>query len=339
VSAIWQEVWTQIESSGPTGDELIGRQAAPDVTSRLLAAVDSRGRRHLLVSLEPADEAFRDASSRGLTVLTEDLSLGGGGNSRYINIACEEVAGHAMLDLIGAEIADRLRSTDGPPSETVARVLAKWRRFWGQLPRQLLTQEAQVGLFAELWFLTYWLIPAVGISAAAHMWRGPYGSRHDFERPGLSIEAKGTASTRGRIHKVNGIEQLQAPESGMLLFFSLRVREEAGANNTLPVLCHACRDLISQDADAEGLFETALIAAGYLPVHEEEYSKTRLRVLEELLFDTAADFPRITANSFSAGAPQGVEELDYTINLGTFDELIVARTPADALATLAASGS
>ena len=77
-----------------------------------------------------------------------------------------------------------------------------------------------------------------------------------------------------------------------------------------------------------------MIAAGYLEVHEEEYSKTHWRVLDELLFDTPAGFPRITASSFAAGIPPGVEDLTYTINLGTFDDLIVARRAAEAAVLL-----
>jgi hypothetical protein len=335
MSVIAPEIWQQIESTHPAGDELIGRQAAPDITSRLLAALDSRGRRHLLILLKPSDDDFRDASSRGLTAQTAELTLRASECARYINIVCEDPVGHVMLDLVAGEIADRLRVSDHAPAEVVSRVLAKWRRFWGQLPRQLLSQEARTGLFAELWFLAYWLIPATGIADAVRMWRGPYGARHDFERAGLSVEAKGTGSTRGRIHKINGIQQMEAPEGGRLVFFSLRVRDEAGASNTLPLLVQACRDIVSVDPDAEGLFETGLITAGYLETHADEYGKTHWRVIEELLFDTGEDFPKIAAHTFAAGVPPGVEELDYTINLGTFDALVLARRPTDASALLA----
>jgi hypothetical protein len=329
MSMIDPGLWRQIESPLPTGDELIGRPAVPEVTSRLLAAIDSRGHRHLLVSLMAGEKDFRDASSRGVKITTQELTLRAGEAGRYIDIACEDVSGHPMLDLIGGDLAGRLAG-GGSSAENVARVLAKWRRFWGRLPQQLLSHEAQIGLFAELWFLAYWLIPAVGISDAVRMWRGPHGTRHDFERKGLSIECKGTASTRGRLHQINGVDQLEAPEGGRLLFFSLRMRDEAGAANTLPLLCGVCRRLISEDGDAEGLFDTTMFAAGYLEMHEEEYSKTHWRVLDELLFDTAAGFPRITAGSFAAGMPAGVEDLTYTINLGTFDDLIVARRAAEA---------
>jgi hypothetical protein len=337
MTGISPEVWRQIEPSRPGGDELVGRQAAPELTNRLLAAIDSRGRRHCLVALESGDAEFRDASSRGLTVLTEELALPGHAQSRYINIVCEDTLGHSMFDLIAGEVAERLHSAADSPAEIVSRVLSKWRRFWGQLPRQMLTREAQVGLFAELWFLTYWLLPATDPAQAVRMWRGPHGARHDFETTGLSIEAKGTTSTRGRIHKINGVRQLDPPEAGLLLFFSLRLREEAGATNTLPMLIQACRQRVSVDPDAEGMLDTDLIAAGYVLNHEEEYEKIHWRVVEEVLFDTRLSFPRLTATAFLAGLPAGVEDIEYTINLGTFDESVIARKPTDALPMLGQS--
>jgi hypothetical protein len=167
------------------------------------------------------------------------------------------------------------------------------------------------------------------------MWRGPHGARHDFETDGLSIEAKGTTSTRGRIHKINGVQQLDPPENGKLLFFSMRIREEAGATNSLPLLIASCKQQLADDPDAEGLFETAVIAAGYSANHEEDYSKTHWRVVEQMLFDTSQEFPRLTKASFGDGMPMGVEDIDYTINLGTFDSAIVASTPAQASSHLA----
>lgn len=331
VTGIAPEVWSQLERSRPTGDELLGRQAIPEFSPRLVAAIDSRGRRHLLVALDPADPEFRDAGSRGLTVLTQELVLSGHPNARYIDLACEDALGHGMFDLIAGEIAQRLHSAEENPAEIVSRVLAKWRRFWGQLPRQMLSREAQVGLFSELWFLTYWLIPAAGAAMGIRMWRGPFGARHDFERPGLSIEAKGTTSTRGRMHKINGLQQLDPPEGGELLFFSLRLREEAGATNTLPLLIDACRQRVAIDPDAEGSFEVALSAAGYLAAHEGEYSKIHWRVIEDVLFNTRQEFPRIHAELFESGIPAGVEEIEYTINLSTFENLVVAAKPGAAV--------
>jgi hypothetical protein len=73
---------------------------------------------------------------------------------------------------------------------------------------------------------------------------------------------------------INGIEQLLPPDQGDLFFFSIRLREEAGATNTLPALIARSRGALESNADAQGRFETALLQAGYSPVHDEEYGKS-----------------------------------------------------------------
>ncbi len=337
MTAIPDAVWQQVEQARPSGDELVARQALPSLTDKVLLAIDARGRRHVLVALSGDDEPFRDKSSRGLTIETQNLVLPDQDAVRYITLRCEEVAGHSMLSLIGAEIAEQVMIAGATPAEIVSKVLARWRRFWGQLPPQILTHEEQIGLFSELWFLAYWLIPAVGPREALLRWRGPMGARHDFEHTSLSVEAKGTASTRGRVFSVGSINQLEPPESGRLLLFGMRVREEGGASNTLPALVRVCRERASAHGHAEGALETALISAGYVASHEDEYAKVRWRVVEDVLFGVRGDFPRLTPASFGGGLPAGVEEVEFKINLSGFDHLVVARTPSDAVSLLQAA--
>jgi hypothetical protein len=330
VSGIPADLWRLLEYARPADDVLLAKVGLPSKTPRLFIAVDSSGRRHLLVLLDESDEYLRDDRSRGLTVKTQELAINDKPNARYINLTCEDASGHVMLDMVGSEIADRLGRGHERPVEIVSRVLSRWRRFWGQLPRQLLTREQQLGLFTELWFLAYWLIPAIGPHSAVRRWRGPYVARHDFEAPGVSVEVKGTTS-KGRVFTIHGIEQLDPPDGGRLLFFGVRLREEAGASTTLPALVRACRELVSHHTDAEASLETGLIAAGYSSSHDDQYESLHWRVVEAVLFDVRNDFPKISVGTFGSAKPAGVEEISYVINLNTFDELIIARTPMDAL--------
>ena len=147
-------------------------------------------------------------------------------------------------------------------------------------------------------------------------WRGPFGSRHDFEWPGCSVEVKATTSSRGRIFHINGIDQLEPPENGKLFFFGVRLREEGGSEMTLPGIVEICRNLISSDEDALDKFESALVQAGYSPLHNDEYEKMRFRIIEEALFEVTGDFPRISADLISIGGiPVGFERVEYEINL------------------------
>lgn len=76
-------------------------------------------------------------------------------------------------------------------------------------------------------------------------------------------------------------------------------------------------------------FESTLALAGYSPVHDEEYSKLRLRAVAEELFAVRDAFPRLTPASFPSGVPTGIERVDYEINLSGSGELRLARAPAE----------
>jgi hypothetical protein len=106
---------------------------------------------------------LHDAQSRGLTVVTRNLKVQGQDiEERYIDIECQDISGHAALDLVGGELAGALSAGKTAPCEIVERSLSKWRRFWSGLPKDLLSREEFLGLFGEVWFLTFWLSPKVG---------------------------------------------------------------------------------------------------------------------------------------------------------------------------------
>lgn len=322
-----EDLWSRLATSPPRGPELTARLASPDVSDRLLAAIDVQGRRHLLVALRAGENEFRDLQSRGLWVTTSDLMLLGRGPARYLDLICNEAPGYEALDVIGGEFAERLAAGAEEPCESVARILTKWRRFWGNVPHETLSREDQLGLLGEVWFLAYWLAPQVGPQQAATRWRGPFGGRHDFEWVGRSVEVKATTSVRGLMHRISGIEQLAPPDRGDLLFFSLRLREEAGGVNSLPGVIGDCRARLEHDDEALGKFDAALAKAGYSPAHEDEYRRLTLRLVAEGLYTVQGDFPRLTPAELRSALSSGVEHVDYVINLGGCDHLIVAREP------------
>ena len=320
------EIWSKLEISRPTGDELVARPAFPGITERLYCAIDSDRERHLLIPLMPEEEELQDVQSRGVVVDSLELVVQGKSPTKYIDIDCREASGYSILDLIGGEIADDLVNEKQQPADILRRVLGKWRRFWGQAPKQLMTRDEQLGLFAELWFFSSWLFPKFGPNVITS-WHGPWGARNDFIWEDKSVEVKATTNSRGRIFHIHGINQLEKPEKGDLYLFAVILREEAGASNNLPELIEKCRDQLRSSGDALSYFEDGLMQAGYSPIQQDEYSKMHVSVIETLLYLVDRDFPRIVPASFSTGLPGGVEGLDYEINLDAFKHLIVASAP------------
>lgn len=330
IGGITPQTWARLADSPAKGDVLVARLALPDVTERLIAAIDSDGKRHLLVVLTDQEQELVDRDSRGIDVATRQLSVQGREPARYIDLICNDAAGHAVFDLFGGEVAATLASAgEGATNESIARLLGKWRRFWGHQPIQLLTREEQLGLFAELWFLTKWLAPKVGTTDAFMRWRGPFGARHDFESSSESVEVKATSSVDGLKHRISGIDQLAPPENGALFLFSLKIREEASAATSLASLVGEARKLCADANDALSHLENALAALGYMDVHELAYTRAKFRLVSERLFSVSGNFPRLTQNELLAGIPAGVDNIAYDIDLQTAMHLQIAENPLE----------
>lgn len=333
IPSIELSTWDRLKKTPPKRDLLTARIAFPDLSKILLAAIDAEHNRHFLIKLSPEDDELVDNKSRGVLVASRELTVKGSSHSsklaKYIDIVCRDTSGYAAFDIVGYEIAASLDSRNLSKAELVQSVLARWRHFWGQPPKNLLSREEVIGLFAELWFFKKWLLPQMKPSNAVSSWRGPYGSRHDFEWSGQSIEVKVTTSSRGRIHFINGLEQLSPPEGGSLQLFSLRLKEEGGGANTLPGLITACRDALAENPDSLASFENSLASVGYSPAHDSDYEKMRFRIVDEALFDVRDPFPRITLDTFSEGVPSGVGVVRYEINLEGYDSLIITTSADD----------
>lgn len=328
-----EDVWSKLSKDIPSGSALTARIAFPDISDKILAAIDSLGNRHFLIPISDSDDVLIDNESRGINVNSDDLRIKGdnqsGRISRYLDVRCIDNAGFEGFNLIGHQITEAVSKGDTTKAEAVRRVLARWRYFWGKIPKTFLSREQIIGLFAELWFLRYWLLPRYDSKEVLRYWSGPRRGRHDFEFPGLSFEVKGTALVEGRRHWIHGLDQLLPPENGKLLFFSLKLREETGGVRNLPELVRSCIEVLTEDADALDYFENALASTGYSPVHDLEYERINFRVVDETLFEVGDHFPKITGKMLIGGTPSGVEYIEYQINLEGFEECILARRAED----------
>ncbi len=186
-----------------------------------------------------------------------------------------------------------------------------------------------IGLFAELWFLEYWLGGADEQTIAA--WRGPFGDRHDFKWPAASVEVKGTSvrSDGAADHRISTLDQLEDAAQGKLYLFSLRVRPDTLAAHSLVASVDRIRQKLQASPGLLVMFDELLGRAGYSPAHREKYAGT-LRVVAEELYEVTDSFPRLTATSFANGVPAGINDITYTLDLAACQQWLVATSPAKA---------
>lgn len=327
------EVWVALATTSLTGGDFAARPLGGTTASRLFAGVDAGGGRHILVALNEGEADFNDIRSRGISASTEQKAFSLEAPRRFVDITCMDVASVTILDVLAAELHRELSKSGTDAGILVRSIFAHWRRFWSAAPAMTLTVPQQAGLFAELWFLRHWMFPAAGIKAVTR-WRGPRGSRHDFEWPGRSIEAKSTLVQNGRIHTINGFSQLEPPENGDLYLFSQRLREEGGATNSLTSLIKAIRADLVHDAITSDIFDSLILESGFHDAHASEYEPHTFRVVDELLYEVGAGFPKLTSDCFLNGIPTGVESIQYDLNLVGFESYVAARSPIQAVVLL-----
>jgi len=321
--------WDLLESSPPSGERLTVRLAVPSRCEDVFIAVDAARRRYVLVRIPDGESgSIAERASRGIAVQTVEIKVDGTAKTVvFVEIACLEQTGYAAVDIVTLELVDALAAGASIGRvRLVQSVLSKWRRFWSGVAQNLLPREKQLGLFGELWFLARWLLPAIGSDNAVAMWRGPVGSRNDFERHAWSVEVKTTGKLDGT-HQIHGLEQLLEPPGVELLLFSLMVRDEASGVESLPKVVSEIRGHLASDHVVLSKFEGMLAAAGYDDAFAVEYDKLKLRIRGQGLYRVKADFPRLVPASVPAGMPPGVTEVSYSLRLDAAGAWLVGESP------------
>jgi hypothetical protein len=315
----WQRLLAKLPSAGAMHSVL----ALENSTTPAMAAVDSSGGRHLLIPVDARQRAYEDRESRGLNVATKLLKVEKLPEASYLDMTCDSERHYGIFNLIAGEIAIGLEAPDVLPSRLVRDTLAKWRDFWANLPSQALPEPLITGLFGELWFLFNWLLPYR--RDAIDYWTGPHGSRHDFQFPHHSIEVKTTLS-KVPVHRITGLEQMEPVEGVPLYFYSLRVRKEPSASNSLVQLVQEIDSML--DAGQAMTFRKAVSLAGFSPIHTTAYSDATYSIQSEGVFRVEPPFPCLTRMDIPADRLSGISLVEYDVSLANLDHLKLADSPS-----------
>lgn len=327
--------WSHLDPSRIREGELVGRRPLPDAAGEMLCALNRAGSRYFLVPIDADEEDLVDDGIQGLKIATECLQISGEQSRRYVSVLCGDQSAHDLFDVVGAELITAVGNMPKSPREATRLVINRWKRFWSAAPRSVLDDGEIAGLFGELWFMHVWLAPSIGVPAAAKAWRGPFGSRHDFESKAMSVEVKTTTARNYRTHLINGIDQLAPPEIGPLLFFSLAISPERGATNSLVVLVDAIRTALQLDPEVADVFDVALANAGYSDAFRSFYAEKTYRVAGGLLYEVDGLFPRLTRDQLASSALlPGVSEVKYRVTLDFSRPSAIAENPDEAGSTL-----
>ena len=277
--------------------------AAPNGDVALLFEVQSRS--------IPGGTVYPDCV--GFELMPETMVPGPGGQSRlclWLRAPRYRAVFETLADDVAAAVAAAASEASGV--KALLGRLRTWERFVQRFGPDHLSDEQQLGLFAELRCLMTHLIPMMDTRAAVQGWRGPFGEPQDFRFRAAAIEVKASASRNPQSFQVSNLDQLDAGPLELLLVHHLTLDDRAVSGWTLSGIVAELRVILAEDDPAAASdFDEALIEAGYLDLHRDAYDETRYALLNAAWFDVEGAFPRLTR----ATTPSGVGKAKYSVIL------------------------
>jgi len=187
--------------------------------------------------------------------------------------------------------------------------LEKWHLLFEQFGRQGLSEEAQRGLYGELYFLRKFLKHSVDSEFCINSWRGTEKAVQDFQFADWAVEVKTTHGKNQQKLHISSERQLDislVPRI-YLVHFSLEVRE--GHGESLYKIVQDLYKALGISASALSVFRLKLLEVGYYEHHLEFYENTGYSIRQQNIYKVTDDFPKITEDMI----PQGVGDIRYSI--------------------------
>lgn len=303
--------WRALEREHASGEGRLRVTPLPVDTDQgpLAAAVDDLGCRHLLVPV-PAHRRIRPGLDGPVLQLRKRALEDEESYQHYADLGC---LGSDFTDLFTELCVDILSATGEIPEnplKALYTVLDRWKALF-RTQGALLGPEQLAGLFGELMVLNRILERD---PSAHRLWHGPGGYRHDFWAGTTAIEVKASTSTEGRRARIHGLDQLEAPDSGVLWlsWFRLRRTTADGAGTGFLGLIRQALRL----CDDEVMLLETLSRTGYRTADADRYRGVHFVVAEERWYRVGSGFPGLTGETLSAASiPVSVLDVEYTIDL------------------------
>jgi hypothetical protein len=187
--------------------------------------------------------------------------------------------------------------------------LEKWRLLFEKLGAQGLSEEAQLGLYGELYFLRKYLLHCENFEFCVNSWKGPEKAVQDFQGRGWAVEVK---TTHGKNHQkinISSERQLDSVNTPTIILchYSLDRRENNG--ETLNDVVDDLHNILQSRVFAYNEFLVKLLDANYFPNHRGLYQTTGYTIREENIYRVTEDFPRIVESQIAPG----VGDVRYSI--------------------------
>lgn len=330
-----EDLWKSLEADALAGRAASGgwlvRLARPAANCPLLAGLELASRRRAVLLRLPrtAVPSRRNwPRSKGLEPLAVLIE-----GREHFGVALREYRFDDVFSALAEDLLRRVTSAGTPNEQARAFLgqLGRWQKF---LSASLdgLSDEAQRGLWGELHFLRQVLCSALGPKAVM-AWKGGERTQQDFQFEHAAIEVKTTLAKQPQVVRITSERQLD-DSNWPALFLSviaLEVRDQGG--ETLAALIASLRHSLGSDPTAHEHFEDALLACGYLDLHEARYAVCGYLVRSQNSFRVKRGFPRLVERD----VVDGIGDVNYGLAIAacagfkvSSNELVASLVPGKA---------
>jgi hypothetical protein len=200
--------------------------------------------------------------------------------------------------------------------EKLLERLIKWQSLFEKVSKQGLSDEAQRGLYGEIYFLRFFLRNASDKNYCIKSWLGPEKSIQDFQYSNWAVEVKTTHGNNHQKIHITSERQLDDSIIEKIFLYHLSLDVRVGNGESLNTLIDEVLELLAQNTIAYNLFKLKLLESGYYDVHKFLYNEKGYTIRQENIYKVLGDFPRITENQI----PIGVGDVRYSIILSESEE-------------------
>ena len=307
-----EEIWQELESDKSFTSGLIYKRYSGKVQPDIYVAFKAPERQrclaaHLSVTSKfdiRVWDKFRDIK---IQLLPDDKNR----DNQFLLIVLLSNQHKDVFSTLSEDLINRVADIKDESSlvkELIFR-LEKWRLLFEKQGRQGLSEEAQRGLFGELFFLRKFLKINNDDEYCINSWKGTEMAVQDFQYSDWAVEVKTTHGKNHQKLQISSERQLDTTlvPNIILVHLSLEVRQ--GYGETLVDIIEELKKFINRSPAAYSVFRLKLLETGYYEHHAEIYRETGYSIRQENLYKITDDFPRITEGMI----PTGVGDVRYSI--------------------------
>jgi len=307
-NAVWNKLG--LPATGSMG--LVALRLHPESRFNIFAALDREsGHRFLLLKSDRPDlrPARSLPSGRGFSTEFVRAPSDPDGSS-CLQFELTDPSHADVFDVIGNDVLSHVlqAADDRTAFDAFVVRIDEWQHFLDQLPHEGLSDQAQQGLFAELWFLHRLLFPEAGPQSAVRAWAGPKALAKDFQLRGLAFEVKATSAKQHSRFGISNELQLDPRGQRLILYGLLLERVVAGGMSLVDLVLAIRSNLLEADPPSAVRFSELLLQSGYSDRDASRYT-AQFAIRSQHFFDVRGDFPRIVESDLR----RGVGDVRYSI--------------------------